>query len=325
MPSAIDQLEVVPLHPSFCAEVRDIDFSQPIPPHVIAQVQEALDQYGVLVFRKTGIVDDRVQIDFAAQFGPLDDMEPHIKAGRKMRLPDKEMFDVSNLDPEGNLVTELDPQRLGAMKGNALWHADLAFNAPRAHVSILRAHQLPPAGLGGETLYLDARAAYDDLPEATKARIQNLVGNHSMMHNRKLAAPDIYEAINVRDFAFSKHKLVVPHRNGRNTLYITSYIHHIDGWDEEKSDVDNEAATVELVDELFRHADQPKYTYLMPWINDTDFIMWDNTAVLHRATGGPYLTKHVRDMRRTTSHDVGKHGMGMNKEAFRQGLPIAKS
>jgi alpha-ketoglutarate-dependent 2,4-dichlorophenoxyacetate dioxygenase len=78
-------------------------------------------------------------------------MGPHIKAGRIMRLPDKEMFDVSNLDPEGNIVTELDPQRLGAMKGNALWHADLAFNSPRAGYSMLRAHQLPPKGLGGDT------------------------------------------------------------------------------------------------------------------------------------------------------------------------------
>jgi alpha-ketoglutarate-dependent 2,4-dichlorophenoxyacetate dioxygenase len=68
-----------------------------------------------------------------------------------MRLPDKEMFDVSNLDPDGNVVTEVDPQRLGAMEGNALWHADLAFNSRRAGYSMLRAHQLPPKGLGGDT------------------------------------------------------------------------------------------------------------------------------------------------------------------------------
>lgn len=144
---------------------------------------------------------------------------------------------------------------------------------------------------------------------------------------RKLAAPDIYEAIEPRDFAFSKHRLVVPHVNGRNTLYITSYIHHIDGGDkiDETDNEKNEAATAQLLDELFAHADQPKYTYLMPWKNDTDLIMWDNTAVLHRATGGQYLTKHVRDMRRTTSHDIGEYGMGRNVEPLRQGLPIAKS
>jgi alpha-ketoglutarate-dependent 2,4-dichlorophenoxyacetate dioxygenase len=103
------------------------------------------------VFRNTGLEDKR-QIAFAANFGELDNMDSHIKAGRKMRLPDTEMFDVSNLDPEGNIVTEVDPQRLGAMKGNALWHADLAFNSRRAGYSMLRAHQLPPKGMGGDTL-----------------------------------------------------------------------------------------------------------------------------------------------------------------------------
>jgi alpha-ketoglutarate-dependent 2,4-dichlorophenoxyacetate dioxygenase len=103
------------------------------------------------VFRNTGL-DDKRQIAYAANFGELDNMDPHIKAGRKMRLPDTEMFDVSNLDPEGNIVTEVDPQRLGAMKGNALWHADLAFNSRRAGYSMLRAHQLPPKGMGGDTL-----------------------------------------------------------------------------------------------------------------------------------------------------------------------------
>lgn len=57
------------------------------------------------MFRNTGL-DDKRQVSYAAQFGPVDDTEPHIKAGRKMRLSDKEMFDVSNLDPEGNIVTE---------------------------------------------------------------------------------------------------------------------------------------------------------------------------------------------------------------------------
>lgn len=89
------------------------------------------------------------------------------------------------------------------------------------------------------------------------------------------------------------------------------------------SDEDSQA----LVDELFEWATQPKYRNLVEWKNDSDLIMWDNTAVLHRATGGAYLTKHVRDMRRTTSHDTGEHRFGVNdpEKPFRQGLPIPKS
>jgi len=108
----------------------------------------------------------------------------------------------------------------------------------------------------------------------------------------------------------------VTHRNGRNTLYVTSYIHHIDGMTDEASQA--------LVDELFAHAAQPQYCNRIMWENKSDLVMWDNTAVLHRATGGAYLTKHVRDMRRTTSHDTSPQGCGMNDSnaPFRQGLPI---
>lgn len=82
-----------------------------------------------------------------------------------------------------------------------------------------------------------------------------------------------------------------------------------------------------VLGELFAHAAQEKYRTLTKWENDGDSFMWCNTAVLHRATGGDYLTKPVRDMRRTTSHDMGPYAHGMNdpKNPFRQGLPIAKS
>ena len=33
-----------------------------------------------------------------------------------MRLANYQIFDVSNMDPEGNLVTETDPARLALMK-----------------------------------------------------------------------------------------------------------------------------------------------------------------------------------------------------------------
>lgn len=44
MPSAIDQIKVIPLHPTFCAEVQGVDFSKPTEPHVIQQIQEAIDE-----------------------------------------------------------------------------------------------------------------------------------------------------------------------------------------------------------------------------------------------------------------------------------------
>jgi len=233
-----------------------------------------------------------------------------------MRLPDIEMFDVSNLDADGSLVTEENPVRLAMMKGNALWHSDVAFNSPRSEYSMLRAHKLPPKGSGGETDFVDARTAYDGLPEETKREIDGLVANNSMWHNRKLGDPVFYADVNPRDYSFAKHKLVTNHhRTGRKYLYCTTYAHHIDGM----SDEDSQA----LVKRLLAHASQDKYVKRIEWENDGDLIMWDNTAVLHRSVeGGSYLTKHVRDMRRTTSLDSGPEAHGLNdpNKPFRQGL-----
>lgn len=42
-------------------------------------------------------------------------------------------------------------------------------------------------------------------------------------------------------------------------------------------------------------------------------IIWDNRAVLHRATGGPFEDQYKRDMRRTTVHDDGAFAWGENR------------
>jgi len=313
-------LQFIPLHDTFVAECRGVDWNNPTDPKQKEEVQKAIDKYGVLVFRDTSL-DDKRHIAFAAQFGELDDMSPHLKVGRKLRLPDVEMFDVSNIDPDGNVVTNTDPARMALMKGNALWHADLAFNSRRSGYSILRGHQLPPKGTGGDTEYLDARQAYDDLPDETKAKISGLVTNNSMWHNRKLAAPDFYHDIEPTDYPMSRHKLATKHHNtGRTFLYCTTYAHHLDGMSFEQSQ--------QILEELLAHASQPKYRCLLKWENDGDLIMWDNTAVLHRAIdGGSYLGKYARDMRRTTSFDMGPEAHGMNdpNNSFRQGLNPLKT
>ena len=67
-------------------------------------------QYGVIVFRRTGL-DDAHHVEFSAKFGELDDVTPYSTLGRKHRLhPFVELFDVSNLNADGT-VAALDSQR----------------------------------------------------------------------------------------------------------------------------------------------------------------------------------------------------------------------
>ena len=79
----------------------------------------------MLIFRNTGLDDER-HIAFSENFGELDDMMPHVIAGRKLRIPDPRMFDVSNLDLEGNVVNETSPERMAAALVRFLYLLELA-------------------------------------------------------------------------------------------------------------------------------------------------------------------------------------------------------
>lgn len=78
-------------------------FSSPRKPSVL--IMWGFLQYGVCVFRKTGM-SDQEHVDFSRRFGELDDIRPYLKDGRKPRYELVELFDAGNLD-ENNQV--LDP------------------------------------------------------------------------------------------------------------------------------------------------------------------------------------------------------------------------
>lgn len=78
-----------------------------------------------------------------------------------------------------------------------------------------------------------------------------------------------------------------------------------------------------LIKELLDHVSQSKYRYSAEWAQESDMILWDNTAVMHRATGGSYEGIYPRDMRRTTVKDMSSTKFGLNGEGadWRVGLP----
>jgi alpha-ketoglutarate-dependent 2,4-dichlorophenoxyacetate dioxygenase len=261
-------LTFTPLHPSFGAECDGVDFSQPVPSDTVTSIRSGLAKYGVLVFRQAQL-DDARHVTLAAQLGELDDSSPYIQAGRKHRLaPYTELFDVSNLDDDGQVVAT-DSLRYQLGLGNGLFHVDSAFNPRRAGYSILRAHQLPPKGTGGATAFSDTRAAYEDLDRETKQNINDLVIHHSLWHSRRLAAPDceFLKTIDPEDHFMGRHKLVQQHEpSGRMNLYIAHHAHHIEGMEIEEGQ--------KLIRQLLKHATQDQYIFEVDWEDNGDIIIW---------------------------------------------------
>ena len=63
------------------------------------------------------------------------------------------------------------------------WHSDVTWREIPSLGSILRAIEVPE--VGGDTLFADMYAAFEDLPDDVKARIEGRVAIHDFPHIRR--------------------------------------------------------------------------------------------------------------------------------------------
>ncbi len=240
---------VKPLHPHLGAEITGIDLRQPVPPETFAEVEAALNKHAVLIFPAQPISDEQ-QIAFSRLFGPLE-TSPNYAGSQKRRLRSREIIDISNLEPEGRVMSA-DDKRLLFNRGNQLWHTDSSFKYVPARCSLLSAREIPPTG--GETEFADLRAAYDALSEAMKRKLDGLVAEHSILHSRaKIGFNEFHPEIQ-RELPPVPQLLVRTHAgSGRKSLYLASHASHIVGWPVERGR--------RLLDELIAGATRPQFVY----------------------------------------------------------------
>ncbi|OJW72313.1 MAG: hypothetical protein BGO57_11980 [Sphingomonadales bacterium 63-6] len=276
-------LQVKPILPKFGAECSGLDITRPLSAEELKEVTDAMDKYGVCVYRDTGLTDEQ-HVEFSRNFGYLERVPA--REGMKMRLPFRELFDASNLNLEGEITQ--DQAAIQYRKGDRLWHTDSAFMEKRTSFSLLLAHQVP--GEGGETWFADTRTAYEDLPQDMKDFLADKVGVNSLWWSRKKAGADITEEeVDARPKA--RHPLVHTHKgSGRKALFIAAHTMDIEGMDREEGRA--------LIKQLIEHCTQPQYIFSVKW-HVGDLVIWDNLCSMHR--GGEFDYEHQkRDMRRTT-------------------------
>jgi len=305
-------ISVTPLHPLFCGAISGLDLRHPVSVETLQSILQALDRYAVLVFRQHPLTDSE-QVAFSSLFGTLEAPPvASLREARPIRLGSRLLADISNLDADNRIRSEQDPWRL-FQNANQLWHTDSSFKRVPAGVSILSARELPPSG--GETEFADVRAAYDELDQATRDRIEGLTAVHSIAYSRSLVG---YEGLSETERAALPpvtHPLVRIHpRSGRRSLYLGSHASHIAGLRVSQGRA--------LLQSLTEFATQPRFIYRHCW-QLFDLVMWDNRCTLHR--GRPYDELHYRrDMRRTTVLDVDlQHENGAHTKNIAQREPLA--
>ena len=281
MPVAIRQI-----HPVFVGEVTGVDIKRPLAREDIAAIEAGMDRYAVLVFRDQAVSDDE-QMAFTRNFGAIE----NARGGNVTKEEDKRlatgMNDVSNLGKDGKPLSRDSRQRLFNL-GNMLWHSDSSFRAIPAKYSLLSARVVNPKG--GDTELADMRAAYDALDADSKAEIENLVCEHSLMFSRGSLGFVEFSEEEKQLFKPVRQRLVRTHPvSGRKSLYLSSHAGTILGKPTPEARI--------LLNDLKEHATQPRFVYVHKWTVN-DLVMWDNRQTMHR--GRRYDESQPRDVRRTT-------------------------
>ena len=266
-------LEMTPLTPVFGARVTGVDIARGVDAAMMAALRDAFDRFSVLVFPDQRL-DDAAQIAFSEGFGPLE----RTRAGAPGA--GSPVIVLSNIGPAGDIASPSGKQVLNN-KANRLWHHDSSFKPVPARASLLSAREIPSAG--GDTEFASMRAAFAALDPAGQAALRGRVAIHDFGWSRTRVDAALVSEAERREHPPVRQGLVLEENPHGPALYLGAHARSIEGM--------GEAASRTLIDRLMELATQPAYTYAHQW-RPHDLLMWDNRAVLHRAT--PFATTTER-------------------------------
>lgn len=275
MSSALDRqaFTAKPLSNALGASVDGLDLREPLTATTKQAVYDAFLRYHVLCFRDQHLSEAQ-QIAFTEQFGTL---ERHLARNRGVSNPFVHI--VSNLNAEG---------KPSGVIASTAWHSDKSFRPLPSLATILYALVMPPDG--GETCFANMVAAYEALPDAEKAELENMRVVHSweisIARAGGKATPE-----EIADAPPIAHPLVrtIP-ETGRKALFMGERAVFFEGFSED-------AGSARL-DALTAHAVEERFVYRHKWTLG-DLIMWDNRCLLHRANTNFDAARYPRVLQRT--------------------------
>ncbi|MEN8651277.1 TauD/TfdA family dioxygenase [Streptomyces sp. 21So2-11] len=244
--------EVVPQGRTIGAEIRGLDLSEPQPSAVREEINRALLEWKVLFFRGQHLSCD-AQRAFARNWGELE-TNPLLASG--------DAPDVVRLD------------RTAVPTFENVWHTDVTFRERPALGAVLQLREVPP--VGGDTMWADMAAAYDNLPLEVKDRIDGARAVHDFLPGFARFSSAAQLAPFQDLFPPVEHPVVRRHpETGRRMLFVnSSFTTRITGFERDESD--------RLLRLLFQQAHVPEFQVRFRW-QAGDIAFWDNRATQHYA------------------------------------------
>ena len=250
--------EVNRLSPTIGGELLGVDLREDLTSEIKELIYEALLVYKVIFFRDQDLTTDQ-HIHFSKNFG---DLEVHPFAPFKEGYP--EVLKITH--------NEKSPGR------ENLWHSDVTWRKEPSLGSVLRMLEKPENG--GDTLFSDMYAAYDDLNDEVKQKLEGAVAVHDFVGFRKRLikegkTPKEIDAFN-KKFPMPEHPVFRTHPDtGKKVIYVNrAFTQYIKGWEENESK--------DMLDFLYSRASTPEYQCRFAWENNS-IAFWDNRACQHYA------------------------------------------
>jgi taurine dioxygenase len=266
--------------PTIGAEVGDIDLREPLDHDTYLALRRALVKFKVLFFRDQNITPAQ-HVAVARRFGEL---EVHPMISHHPHHPELVVF--------------------GHGKGNPgrenLYHSDVSWREVPSMASMLRCVECPE--VGGDTIWINMVAAYENLPEDVKTRIARLQAVHDAMPTFGQALSDEQYANMRKKYPPMVHPVVRTHpESGEKILYVNEgFTTHLANFAKEQPyriGSDFRLGEMDLLQYLYRQAAAPEYQVRLKWQPNT-IAFWDNRSTQHYAVQDYYPA--VRHMNRAT-------------------------
>src|SRR5258708_22695904 len=169
------------------------------------------------------------------------------------------------LDKNGSIMWAED--RVWFFKlADRLWHSDSSFRPIPAKYSLLSGRTRP--SWGGNTEFDDMRAAYDGLDARSRAEVDDLICEHSLIYSRHAIGFTDMEPEEIAAFRPVRQRLVRTHKvTGRKSLFLSAHAGGILGWPIPEAQM--------FLRDLTEYATQSRFVYSHEW-RGLDLVFCDN-------------------------------------------------
>lgn len=259
-PTRYTRFEAVPVTGSFGAFIRGIQVADAIEDDALfAELRDAWLKYQVLFFRDQALTPDQ-HLALGARFGDV-----------------QKLGYVGSLEGHEGVWVQEYPAMYSGPVSDINWHSDSSFRSKPTRGSLLYALDVPDGG--GDTVWADMCAAYEDLSPAWRAFVDGLTCVHDNLarnFHRVLEQVGGKALDDMRKYlAPTEHPVVCTHPDsGRRFLFVSELMsREIVGMSDRESRA--------VLDFLFAHSTRPEYQARLHWKAGT-LALWDNYSTLHR-------------------------------------------